>query len=217
MNLTDWTTLILSEAVRHRQLLGEAILIHLGISGIALGIAILTGIPLGLACSRFAALSQPVTATFNMTRVIPGLALLAFLIPIFGTGSLPAIVALVMLALPSVLLNTMSGFRQVGPLNLETAHGLGMDHWQSFCRVELPLALPYILTGLRIASIEVISGATLAAFIGGGGLGTLIINGLSTYNFPLLLIGALPVAALALMTDLCFNRLFKYATRYQRC
>lgn len=190
---------------------------HLHISGLALGVAAIIGMPLGFACSRYQSVSNGAGMVFNTIRAIPGLALLAFLIPVLGTGAIPTVVALIILALPSILLNTMAGFRQVEPLTLETARGLGLSARQTFTRVEIPIALPYMLTGLRVACVEVISGATLAAFIGGGGLGTLIVNGLNTYNIPLLLIGALPIACLALSIELGFNQLIRSTTRYQTC
>ena len=210
-------TQTVKEALLHKALLREAVWTHLHISGLALGIAAIIGMPLGFACSRYQSASHGVGMAFNTLRAIPGLALLAFLIPILGTGTLPTVVALIILALPSILLNTMAGFRQVGPLPLETARGLGLSAPQVFMRVEVPVALPYLLTGLRVACVEVISGATLAAFIGGGGLGTLIVNGLNTYNIPLLLIGALPIAGMALAIELGFNRLIRHTTRYQSC
>lgn len=217
MQILNGLTLVFQEGVRHQVLLQKAIGTHLQICTVAMLIATFAGLPLGFVCSRNRAMSQWVSGVFNTVRVIPGLALLAFLIPVLGTGTIPTITALVILAMPSVLLNTATGFHQVELLILDTAKGLGLNGWQIFRRVQFPIALPYILNGLRIASVEVIAGATLAAFIGGGGLGTLIVNGLSTYNFPLLLVGALPVAGLALMVEFVFNQCTKTVTRYQTC
>lgn len=217
MQILDGLTLVFQEGVRHQLLLQKAVWTHLQICTAAMLIAAAAGLPLGFVCSRNRTMSQWVSGVFNTVRVIPGLALLAFLIPVLGTGTLPTITALVILAMPSVLLNTAAGFHQVESLILDTAKGLGLNGWQIFRRVQFPIALPYILNGLRIASVEVIAGATLAAFIGGGGLGTLIVNGLSTYNFPLLLVGALPVAILALMVEFVFTQYTKTVTRYQTC
>lgn len=217
MTINEWMNLILEEAVQHKALLKEAIWTHLWISGSAWGIAVFFGLLLGYASCRSRLLSNTVIPFFNTVRVIPGLALIAFLIPLLGTGILPTVVALCVIALPAVLLNTRAGFQQIDPLMVEGARGLGLDNRQVFQRVELPLAMPFILTGLRIAGVEIIAGATLAAFIGGGGLGTLIVNGLSTYNFPLLLTGAIPVALLALIVELGFNASIRMANRYQEC
>lgn len=217
MQLLDGMTLIGQEALRHQALLRKAIEVHLEICALAMLIAASLGVPLGFACSKNRMMAQGIYGVFNTVRVIPGLALLAFLIPFLGTGMVPAITALVILAMPSVLLNTATGFHQVDATTTAVAKGLGLNELQIFRRVQFPVALPYILTGLRIASVEVIAGATLAAFIGGGGLGTLIVNGLSTYNFALLLVGALPVAILAMAVEFAFNQWTKSITRYQAC
>ncbi|MCE3234234.1 MAG: glycine/betaine transporter permease [Vampirovibrio sp.] len=214
---TEWITLIIQEVASHRLLLREAMATHLGLTVAAWCIAALMGLLLGYGSFRSARIGRIVPPVFNTLRVIPGLALIAFMIPVLGTGAIPTIVALCLLALPSVMLNALAGFRQVDAPVLESAQALGLDAWQVFSRVELPLALPYILTGLRIAGVEIIAGATLAAFIGGGGLGTLIVKGLSTYNFPLVLAGALPVALLALLVEFGFNELIRQVTRYQAC
>lgn len=217
MQFPEEITAFIQEAFRYQLILRKALGTHLQICGMALSVGTLLGLPLGFVCSRQPRLAQGIFALFNTVRVIPGLALLVFLLPVLGTGTLPGIVALVILALPSILLNTCKGFEQVGTLALETAKGLGLNGWQAFARVQLPLALPFVINGLRIATVEVISGATLVAFIGGGGLGTLIVNGLSTYNFTLLLAGALPVALLALLAEIGFNRWTRLMTRYQTC
>ncbi len=217
MALIQWMQLIWQEVISHQSLLYSALKVHITLSLTAVGIAFLCGLPLGFLSTRSRLLNQSVLGACSTLRVIPGLAILVFMMPLLGTGTLPTLTALIILALPSILLNTESGFRQVGTQTLETALALGMTAWQTFHRIEVPIALPYILTGLRIACVEVISGATLAAFIGGGGLGTLIVNGLSTYNFPLLIVGALPVALLALMTELFFSRIIHLSTRYQGC
>lgn len=214
---TEWIRLTMEEAALHAPLIRQAVLTHLGLTSAAWSIAVLVGLPLGYGSCRSSLIAQVAPPVFNTLRVIPGLALIAFMIPVLGTGTVPTVVALSLLALPAVLLNTLAGFRQVGSPVLESAQGLGLDAWQVFSRVELPLAMPYILTGLRIAGVEIIAGATLAAFIGGGGLGTLIVKGLSTYNFPLLLTGALPVAMLALLVEFGFNQLIRSVTRYQAC
>lgn len=216
----DFETLITQtwrEAVQRPPYLLASLGEHLRLSFSALGMAILIGVSLGTVCVRHATASRLATGLFNTVRVIPGLALLALMLPLIGSGFLPAVIALTILALPVILLSTMIGFQQIDSPQLETARALGLDGWQTLQRVEFPLALPYILNGVRVASVEVIAGASLAAFIGGGGLGVFIVNGLSGYNMALLLIGALPVAALAMVTDLCFGSLLKMMSRWQLC
>lgn len=215
------TLTILSETVlqawryvaTHPGAFSEAVRTHLQISALAVGIASFLAIPLGFLWTRRSIgpvgteacvppdLSSVGVSILNVIRVIPGPAILAWMIPILGTGLLPAGLALVLLAFPSILLNTMTGFRTIDAGLLETARALGMDRWDILLHVELPLAAPAILNGVRVASVEVVSGATLAAFIGGGGLGTFIVNGLSLYSPPLLLVGALPVTAIAMTIE----------------
>jgi osmoprotectant transport system permease protein len=136
--------------------------------------------------------------------------------PFLGTGFTPALVALTVLACPPVLINTFLGFRSVNLAVLEAASGMGMEKWRVLTKIEFPLALPIVIAGIRTASIEVIASATLAAFIGGGGLGTFIVNGLAMYNFSLLLVGAVPVAALAILSEVCFAGVERFVTMYQR-
>ena len=130
----------------------------------------------------------------NSLRVIPSLAILVIILPVFGTGFLPALVALTILACPPILINTYLGFRGIDPAVIEAARGMGMDERQILRKVEIPLAMPLVIAGSKTA-VEVVASATLAAFIGGGGLGTFIVNGLGMYNFPMLLVGAVPVAS----------------------
>ncbi|PTQ57491.1 MAG: Choline transporter [Candidatus Carbobacillus altaicus] len=153
---------------------------------------------------------------FNALRVIPSLAILVLILPLMGTGFAPALVALTLLAVPPILINSFLGFRNVDPHIIEAANGMGMGARMLMRKIEFPLATPLILSGIKTAAVEVVASATLAAFIGGGGLGTFIINGLSLYNFSLLLVGAIPVAILAMTSELILSSIEKMTTRYQR-
>jgi osmoprotectant transport system permease protein len=134
----------------------------------------------------------------GVARVIPSLAVLALMLPVLGIGFWPAMVALVLLAIPPIVINTDLGLRGVPASVTEAARGLGMSSRQVRRRVEWPLALPVVFAGIRMAAVEVIASATLAAFIGGGGLGEYIVNGLASGDTLQLLEGALAVGALAL-------------------
>ena len=134
-------------------------------------------------------------------RVVPSLAILALAIPLLGLGFAPALLALVVLALPPIVINTDVGLRAVPAETLEAARGTGMTARQVGRRVRWPLALPVVAVGVRTASVEVIASATLAAFIGGGGLGDYIVGGLQSGNFGELVLGAATVALLALLVD----------------
>jgi osmoprotectant transport system permease protein len=194
----------------------EALRVHVSISVCALLAAIIICVPLGILCAKKQWLSAPIMGTFNSLRVIPSLAILVAVLPLLGTGFAPALVALTLLACPPILVNTYLGFRGVDPFVLESASGMGMSPNRILRKIEFPLAMPLVLSGVRTAAVEVVASATLAAFIGGGGLGTFIINGLGMYNYSLLLVGAVPVALLAIFSEIVFSAIERTATKFQR-
>jgi osmoprotectant transport system permease protein len=142
-----------------------------------------------------------------MLQTIPALALLAFMIPIFGIGALPAIVALFIYSLLPILRNTYLGMDDVDPTLKDAAKGMGMTSWQSIFKVELPLAAPVIMSGVRLSATYVIAWAALASYIGAGGLGDFIFNGLNLYRTDLILGGSIPVILLALIVDWLLGKL----------
>ncbi|MDB5094929.1 MAG: transporter permease [Candidatus Eremiobacteraeota bacterium] len=174
---------------------------HVVLAGAALLVAAAIGITLaGRAVDR--PLPRGVLlALAGGFRVVPSLAVLTLTIPLLGLGFAPALLALVILALPPILVNTDVALRSVPSTTLEAARGMGMTERQVGIRVRWPLALPVVAVGVRTATVEVIASATLAAFIGGGGLGDYIVSGLQTGNFPELVLGAASVAALAILAD----------------
>jgi osmoprotectant transport system permease protein len=141
---------------------------------------------------------------FNTLRVLPSLVILFLALPYLGLGFRPALVALTVLACPPILINTYAGIRSVYPATREAAFGIGMSSRQTLWRIELPLAYPVIITGVRIAAVEVIASATLAAFIAGGGLGEYITRGFALNEAKIMLVGAVAVALLALAAELLF-------------
>lgn len=184
---------------------------HAFISVTALLIAAVIAIPAGCLCVRYRRSQKPVVSLFQVLRIIPSLAILLLLIPVMGVGLRPAMTALVILAVPPILVNTVTGLREVPGFMLETARGCGMTGRQVWWRVRFPLAMPMILTGVKTAAIEVIASATLAAKIGAGGLGEIIFTGLGLNRYDLLLLGGITVAILSLgaggLLDL-FERLY---------
>ena len=178
---------------------------HLYLSFISLAISMAIALPLGYLGSRIRSLAAVCTAFTQALRIIPSLALLFLLIPFIGTGMLPATSALVALALPPLLINTILGFNEVSPLYKEVGTALGMDQRQLRRQVEIPLALPYILNGVKLALVEIIASATLATYIGAGGLGTLIFTGLGLYNMTYVVIGGVSVALLSLLSMVSFD------------
>lgn len=150
-----------------------------------------------------------------MLRIIPSLAVLILLIPIMGTGLRPALTALVLLAVPPILMNTSAGFAEVPDFMIETGRGLGMTERQIFWKVKVPQAMPLMLAGMKTALMEIIASATIASKIGAGGLGGIILTGLGLNRTDLLLIGGLSVAILAGIAGVLFNQLDKYILKYK--
>ena len=195
---------------------GTAVNNHLQLSGVALAAVILIALPLGLLLTRHRGFANAAIAIVNILRTVPSLALLVIMLPLLGTGFLPSVVALVLYGLPALLLNTYTGLVEVDADIVEAARGQGLSDRQVMTRIEIPLALPVIFAGIRTAAVQIVSAATLAAFIGGGGLGELITAGMANFNFPQLIAGAVAVALLALFVELAFAGLERLLTRQLR-
>ena len=178
---------------------------HIGLAGVALGLGILLAVPLGLLLERKRVLAEPAIRFVGIFQTIPSIALLAFMIPVFGVGALPAIVALWIYSIFPMVRNTYTGLRDAAPSAVEAARALGMTDWQILSWVRLPLAAPVIMAGVRTSAVITVGTATLAAFIGAGGLGVPIVAGLQMADSTIILFGALPAAALALVVDACLG------------
>ncbi len=182
--------------------LGAHVAQHLGLAAAALALALFIGVPLGIVAANASALRAGVLAFAGIGRTLPSLAVLMLLLPLLGIGVAPAVAALALLAIPPIVINVDLGIRGVSAAALDAASAMGMTSLQRFSRVIVPLALPVSFTGLRTATTETIASATLATFIGAGGLGDEIVRGLQTDNPTLLFTAAGVVAALALAADL---------------
>ncbi|MDF2635698.1 MAG: transporter permease [Pelosinus sp.] len=193
----------------------QAIGQHFEISLFALGVAAVIGIPFGILSTRSRKWYQWVNAWFGTLRIVPSLAVLIMLIPIVGTGITPAMIALVLLGLPPIILNTALGFNTIPEFMIETAMAMGMSKTQSFWKVKMPLAAPLILTGIKTAMIEIIASATLAAYVGGGGVGNIIFTGLGLNRADLLLIGGFTVAIISMLANLIMLGLERWFFRYK--
>ncbi|MFQ5662902.1 MAG: ABC transporter permease [Terriglobia bacterium] len=197
MNLLDFL-------LRNRGEVLALTLEHLGLVAIAMLIALLLGIPLGIVITRQAALRRWILGAANVIQTVPSLALFGFLIPvplIGGIGSRTAIVALALYALLPIIRNTYVGISGVDPAVVEAARGMGMTDRQLLWQVEIPLALGVILAGIRVATVISVGIATIAAAIGAGGLGTYIFRGVAMVNNQIILAGAIPAALLAVLAD----------------
>jgi osmoprotectant transport system permease protein len=182
----------------------DATLLHLGMVVASTLFAVLIGIPLGILISRRPGWSKPVLGTANVIQTIPSLALFAFLLPVPWIGARSgrlAILALTLYALLPLIRNTYAGIKGVDPAIVEAGRGMGMTDRQLLFRVELPLALGFIIAGVRVAAVISVGLATIAAALGAGGLGEYIFRGLSMVNNQIILVGAIPAAALALLVD----------------
>ncbi|MDK2823126.1 MAG: osmoprotectant transport system permease protein [Clostridia bacterium] len=174
---------------------------HIYISLIALGITIIICVPLGIYLTKNEKLTPYAIGLANIFETIPSLALLAFLIFPLGIGNKNAICALVLYAALPVLQNTYTGIKSVPPSLVQAARGMGMTEMQILFKVQLPLARPVLIAGMRVATVWIIGTATLAAAIGGGGLGKLIFSGLASIRYEVVFAGALPATVLALFAD----------------
>jgi len=190
--------------LRNRGEVFERTLEHIGLVGASMAISLVIGLPLGVALVSRARLQRWVIGAANVVQTIPSLALFGFLIPvpwIGGVGASTAIVALSLYALLPILRNTCTGIAEVDPAVIEAARGMGMTPWQVLWQVQLPLAAPVVLAGIRVATAICIGITTIAAAIGAGGLGVFIFRGLAMVNNQVILAGAIPAAFLAIAAD----------------
>jgi len=196
---------MLSFFYKNRSQILSLTLEHLWLVGVAIAIAVIVGVPLGIFVSRNAWLRKPVLGGANVLQTIPSLALFGFLLPAPWLGERAdrlAIVALVLYALLPIVRNTYTGIIGIDAAIKEAALGMGMTNNELLVHVELPLGAPFIVAGIRIATVTAVGVATIAAAIGAGGLGELIFRGVAMVNNRLILAGAIPAALLALAADL---------------
>lgn len=185
---------------------------HLSITFIALGISILVGLFFGIISTRIKWLEQATLTFGNLGRTIPSLAVLALALPFLGIGTPPTILALVFIGTLPILINTNVGITQVDEAIVESARGMGMNDFQVLTRVQVPIATAVIMAGIRTSAVLVVASATLAAFIGGGGLGDLILRGHALNKDYILLAGAIPATLLAFYFEDMFGRLESWVT-----
>ncbi|WP_053362842.1 osmoprotectant update ABC transporter permease/substrate-binding subunit OpuFB [Bacillus sp. FJAT-27251] len=197
---------------RQDQLL-QALFEHIQISFAALLFAVLIAIPLGIYLTRKKNIAEGIIGVTAVLQTIPSLALLGLFIPLFGIGKIPAIIALVIYALLPILRNTYTGIKEVDPSLIEAAMAMGMNTRRRLLKVELPLAMPVIMAGIRTAMVLIVGTATIAALIGAGGLGDIILLGIDRNNTSLIILGAIPAALLAIAFDLLLRKMEKLSYR----
>lgn len=185
---------------------------YLRICGVSIVLAIIIGVALGALVSRNALLAFIAVNLSGLMRAIPIIAVLIVFVPFFGLGFLPTIIALVVLGIPPILLNTYTGIRGVDPAMIDAAKGMGMTTWQIARRIQAPLVTPLVAAGVRTSAVQIVATATLAAFIGAGGYGDYIVDGLTVFNYTELIVGAISVAILAMLVEVFMSWLQRTLT-----
>jgi osmoprotectant transport system permease protein len=182
----------------------QLLLTHVELSALALIIAILIAVPVALAVRNTQAGAAVAINVGNIGRAVPSLALLALALPFFGFGFTSALLALAALAIPPILINASTALREVNPGVIDAARGMGLSGRQILTGIQLPIAAPVIFAGIRTSAVQVVASATLATFIGGGGLGDLIVEGFQRGDTAIRRAGALSVAVLSIITEVGF-------------
>jgi osmoprotectant transport system permease protein len=185
---------------------------YLKVCGISILAAIIIGVVVGALVSRNAFLAFLALNASGLLRAIPIIAVLILFVPIFGIGLKPAIIALIVIGIPPILLNTYTGIRGIDPAIIESAKGMGMTTMQIATRIQAPLVTPLVAAGIRTSAVQIIATATLAAFIGAGGFGDYIVDGFNVFNNTELIVGAISVAILAIVVELFMSWLQRVLT-----
>jgi osmoprotectant transport system permease protein len=185
---------------------------YLKICGFSIFVAIIIGVTLGALVSRNAFLAFLALNASGLLRAIPIIAVLILFVPIFGIGLLPAVIALIVIGIPPILLNTYTGIRGIDPAMIEAAKGMGMTTMQIATQIQAPLVTPLVAAGIRTSAVQIIATATLAAFIGAGGYGDYIVDGFNVFNNTELIVGAVSVAILAMLVEVFMSWLQRAVT-----
>jgi osmoprotectant transport system permease protein len=185
---------------------------YLKICGVSIAVAIVIGVVLGAAVSRNPFLSFIAVNLSGLLRAIPVIAVLIAFVPHFGLGFEPAVIALIVLGIPPILLNTYTGIRGVDPAMIDAAKGMGMTTWQIATRIQAPLVTPLVAAGIRTSAVQIVATATLAAFIAAGGYGDYIVEGINLFNYTELIVGAVSVAVLAIIVEVFMGWLQRILT-----
>lgn len=203
---------ILTYFIKNVNLILKLTLEHITITVIAVSISTMIGVVAGILITRFKRAAAPVIGVAGILYTIPSLALFGMLIPFTGIGIKPTLIALILYSQLALIRNTFVGIVNIDPAIREAAKGMGMSPWQFLRMVELPMALPVIMAGIRTAAVMNIGTATIAAYIGAGGLGWLIFRGIASVNTEQIVAGALPVTLLAIGVDYLFVLLERLLT-----
>lgn len=212
MNLLEFLKSFAEYIMQNQQQIVNLSIEHVKLTMISVICAILIGVPLGILICYIKKINKPVLGAANVVQAIPSMALLGFMIPILGIGTLPAIVTVILYSLLPIIKNTYTGIDNINPQTVEAAKGIGLNKFQILSKVQIPLALPVIMAGVRISAVTAVGLMTMAAFIGAGGLGYLVFSGIRTVNNYQILAGAIPACILALAVDLLASVVEKIVT-----
>ena len=210
-NMNIWQQLVEQTQLRWGEVL-EATFVHIQLVFFSMIIATILAVTLGIVVTRVPWLKTIVLGGTGVLQTVPSLALLGFMIPIFGIGVKTAIAALFLYSLLPIMRNTYTGIKDVDRATIEAARGVGMTNMQILFKVELPLAIPVIMAGIRTAAVINVGNATLAAFIGAGGLGDFIFLGITRGIDGLILLGAIPATLLAIVLETFFSAVERWTT-----
>lgn len=185
----------------------QASLEHIGLTAAALLMGVFLAVPLGILCSRYPRVSALILGLARILQTVPTLAMLALMIPLFGVGIWPGIVALFLYAILPIVQGTYDGIQSIDPDVVNAGKGMGMTRQQILKNIQLPLAFPVILSGIRLSAVYLISSTSLASYVGAGGLGRLIFNGLELFQIELVIAGTIPAVLMVLVSNWLFARL----------
>lgn len=192
----------LNYLIANREQILTLLIEHVNLTILSVSLAILIGVPLGILISHFSKVNKPIMILVNVIQAVPSMALLGFLIPFLGIGVIPSVFMVVLYSLLPIIKNTFTSISGINPQVIEAAEGIGMTKFQILFKVQIPMALPVIMAGVRISAVTAVGLMTMAAFIGAGGLGYLVFSGIRTANNFQILAGAIPACLLALFIDL---------------
>ena len=184
----------------------------LKLCGVSIAVAIVIGVVLGALVSRNAFVAFIAINLSGLMRAIPIIAVLFIFVPIFGLEFLPSVIALIVLGIPPILINTYTGIRGIDPATIDAAKGMGMTTWQIATRIQAPLVIPLVAAGIRTSAVQIVATAPLASVIGGGGYGDYIVDGMAVFNDTELIVGAVSVAVLALIVEVLLSWLQRSLT-----
>ena len=198
---------------RRSEIVWNLLLEHLWLVFVSVGIAIIVSVIVGIIISYYTKAADTVLAVCQVLMTIPSIAMLGMMVPFFGIGFTTGVVALILYSLLPIVRNTYTGITEIDPVIIESATGMGMNEWRVLSKIKIPLAMPVIMAGIRTATVMIVGIAAITAYVGAGGLGELIFQGISRSNEEMIIVGAIGVSIIALVFDYFLSRLELFFAR----